>query len=384
MRQLQLEALASFTFVFDFGCLLLKSVLQELLVAEQSLDLQLQLLFLDLDAFDLGLQLLVLLVNPLFSLITVLLQRLRLRNLRLQILQLRCQLFAMLAGFKLVLLCRLVAALEHLNLLVGMIDLRLPHVDSLHRVLVRLGEGDQPLASLLQEAVRFSKLFVEVVVRVRTACRGDILGRNGTFKLDAVCQLELFGDRVDKLLDFADVPANLVDHLALLVDLLLHGLKDAHILLAHLLGRILLMTRFLQLHRQPFVFELQVLNLALLLLRIALFSLSHGLQLPHFMVQVLYASQQSRLRSVCILDLVELQPELPFHFLVDGVFLDDSGLRIVQVPRQVIDRGFPLLRLRLYLGLISVSQLDKLALEAQIARFELLERVHVGLGLHRH
>ena len=99
--------------------------------------------------------------------------------------------------------------------------------------------------------------------------------------------MEFFGDRVDEVLNFSNIPANLVYHLGLPVSLLLGQLKHTEVLLAHLLGRILLMRCLLRLYRDTLQLKLKMFNLTSLLLRFALFALRHGLKLSHFVVQVL-------------------------------------------------------------------------------------------------
>ena len=118
--------------------------------------------------------------------------------------------------------------------------------------------------------------------------------------------LEFSGDRVDEVLDFADIPANLVNHLSLPVNLLLGELEHTKVLLAHLLSRILFVSGFLSLHGDALQFKLKVFNLTSLLLHLAFFALCDSLKLTYFVIQVLDAPEQGGLSRVGIFHFVEL------------------------------------------------------------------------------
>ena len=112
-----------------------------------------------------------------------------------------------------------------------------------------------------------------------------------TLWLHGSLHLEFFRDRVHELLNFPDISADLVDHLGLPVSLLLGELKCTKVLLAHLLGRILIVCRFLRLYRDTLKLKLKMFDLASLFLRVAFFALGHGLKLPHFVIQVFDAPE---------------------------------------------------------------------------------------------
>ena len=103
-------------------------------------------------------------MNALFSFIAVSLKSLGLNDFCLERLKLSSQEFALLTRLKLFLLSSLAAALQHFNLLVGVVDFRLTDLDGLERMLMCLGKIDEPLTDLLKESVGFFKLLVQMMV----------------------------------------------------------------------------------------------------------------------------------------------------------------------------------------------------------------------------
>ena len=104
-------------------------------------------------------------------------------------------------------------------------------------------------------------------------------------------QLELFLHRVNQLLHFSNVTADLIDHLSLSLHFRLGRFELASILTPQLLCLLLVMVGLLQLHLDAFELKLDFFTLSLLFLRLAVFALSCGLELAHFVVQVLNTPQ---------------------------------------------------------------------------------------------
>ena len=117
--------------------------------------MQLKFFLLNIDCFKASFELLVLLMNPLFALISISLKCLSLMMLCLKSLELCRQVLTFLAGLILLLLANCAPLLQKLDLLVCIFYFRLANLYPFLRMLIYLSKGHEPVANLLQETIGF-------------------------------------------------------------------------------------------------------------------------------------------------------------------------------------------------------------------------------------
>ena len=102
-------------------------------------------------------------MDTLFSLVPITLKCLSLSHFKFECCELVCQLLGLLSSIIALLLSCCASILQYFELFLHAFTLLLSHFESFKRVFVSLGKLDEPLSNLLQKAIDFFQLVIQML-----------------------------------------------------------------------------------------------------------------------------------------------------------------------------------------------------------------------------
>ena len=102
-------------------------------------------------------------MDSFFSLVSITLKCLSLSYFKFKCSELIGQLFALFSSIIALLLSRCTSILQYFKLFLHTLTLLLRHFESFERVFVSFGKLDEPLSNLLQKAIYFSQLVIQML-----------------------------------------------------------------------------------------------------------------------------------------------------------------------------------------------------------------------------